>query len=361
MPPPSQPSVAGASAVVRWPLLAALLPLLPLLVLLLSLLVSLLGPRQQQLLILDGDEPVETQPFRLEDGWLGSPLLELRAEIPPNSSLLLDVDLLDAAGQPVLQLSKEGWREVGTWQEDGESGTYDEGDGAVELALRPRGSGTYRLRLVRQELLGASGDVLDGPLRVRLRMENHSVDRTLLLVTALVAAVLVRMLWMAVYGDCRLRRRLRRDEGTVAERLLLGGPGLLRLGVRARYEEPDDPPLRRDAPPAEVPMELSLSDSLGRTLLHERQSLRLHHHEGSDDAWWTVVSRSHLRLAEPCSVRVRVSLPEALAGGGLELEWLELLVEDGVVTPWSVEARSLPPPQPAPLPAWVPPPAAPSA
>mgnify|MGYP000125562210 CR=1 FL=1 len=28
----------------------------------------------------------------------------------------------------MLQLSKEGWRERGTWREDGESGTYDEQD-----------------------------------------------------------------------------------------------------------------------------------------------------------------------------------------------------------------------------------------
>ncbi|MFS6827413.1 hypothetical protein [Cyanobium sp. ATX-6F1] len=215
-------------AVVRWPLLAALLPLLPLLVLLLTLLL----PRERQMLSLVGDGPVESQPFHLQDGWLGSPRLDLRAELPPNSSLLLDVDLLDAAGQPVLQLSKEGWRELGTWSEEGESGTYDEQDDALTLNLRPRVGGSYRLRLQNQDLLGVAGVPLSDPLLIRLSVENHSVDRPLLLITALVAAVLVVMLWRAVYGDCRLRFHRRFDEATGSERLILGGRGCCGCGWR---------------------------------------------------------------------------------------------------------------------------------
>lgn len=333
------------SAVVRWPLLAALLPLLPVLVLLLSLLL----PRERQLLILAGDQPVESQPFRLQDGWLGSPRLDLRAELPPNSSLLLDVDLLDAAGQPVLQLSKEGWRELGTWSEEGESGTYDEQDDSLTLTLRPRLSGSYQLRLQNQDLLGAAGETLTDPLRIRLSVENHSVDRPLLLITALVTAVLVLMLWTSVYGDCRLRCRRRVDGETLSERLTLGAPGLLRLQVEARYEVPYHPPTGAAEPPDGLTLELSLSDALGRSLLQERQPLKLRHFESSDDAWWTVSSRWHLRLDEPRSVRVRVVVPAELAAGGLELEWLELLVEDGVVTPWHVNTRALVvPPLPVP-------------
>ncbi|MCP9848921.1 hypothetical protein [Cyanobium sp. Morenito 9A2] len=328
------------SAVVGWPLGALLLPLLPLLVLLLSLQL----PRERQLLLLIGDGPVESQPFHLQDGWWGSPRLDLRVELPPNSSLLLDVDLLDGAGQPVLQLSKEGWREQGTWSEEGESGTYDEQDDALTLNLRPRQSGVYRLRLQHQDLLDGAGVPLADPLQVRLSVENHSVDRPLLLITALVAAVLVSMLWRVVYGDCRLRVHRRSDEATACERLILGAPGLLRLQVEARYEEPFHPPAGAGAPPDGLTLELSLTDALGRALLQERQPLRLRPVAGSDDEGWTASARWHLQLDEPRSVRVRVALPQELAKGALELEWLDLLVEDGVVTPWPINARALAPP-----------------
>jgi hypothetical protein len=335
MPPPVTPS-----AVVRWPQLALLLPLLPLLV----LLASLLTPRQRQLLILDDGVPVLSQPFRLEAGWLGSPRLDLRAELPPNSAMALAVDLLDGADRPVLQLSKEGWRERGTWREDGESGTYDEQDADLALTLRPPASGDYRLQLVREELEGATGGEVPGPLRVWLEVRNHSVDRGLLLITAFCAALVARILWAAVYGDCRLRRRVRADEASLALREVLGGAGLLRLVVRARYEEPYHPPLPRRTPPAEVPLELRLTDDRGRVLLQDKRTVWLQHWSGEDDSWWTVTSRWHLQLAEPGSVRVWTALPAELAGGGLELEWIDLLLEDGVVTPWLVPATALAPP-----------------
>lgn len=337
---------------VRWPLLAALLPLLPLAV----LLVSLVTPRQRQMLILDAATPVFSEPFRLQGGWLGSPRLQLHMDLPANSSVGLDVDLLTASGETVLQLSKEGWRERGTWRQDGESGTYDEGDAALVLALRPPASGMYRLQLVRQQLLGVAGQPLLEPLRLRLSVQNHSVDRGLLLITVACTAVLVRLLWGAVYGDCRLRRRQRSDEPPLGMRLDLGAEGLLRLVVQARYEEPDrlplpphrTPALVSQAPPSTVELELRLSDAWGRPLLQENRSVRLHHWSGSEEEWWSLQSRWHLKLSQPGSVRIQVAVPPQLAAGNLELEWLELLVEDGVVTPWLVAARPLGPARPSP-------------
>ncbi|MFS6827412.1 hypothetical protein [Cyanobium sp. ATX-6F1] len=113
--------------------------------------------------------------------------------------------------------------------------------------------------------------------------------------------------------------------------------------MEARYEEPSHHPAGTGAPPDGLTLELRLTDALGRALLQERQPLKLRHVEGSDDACWTVSARWHLRLDEPRSVRVRVELPPTLAGGGLELEWLDLLVEDGVVTPWPINVSALAP------------------
>ena len=103
------------SALLLWPLASLLLPLLPLLVLLLS---ALEGQRRLVMVVPEG-QLVLSAPFELQDGWLGSPRLELTAEIPPNSSIELDVSLLDGTGRTVLNLTKDGWRASGTWAEEG--------------------------------------------------------------------------------------------------------------------------------------------------------------------------------------------------------------------------------------------------
>ena len=129
------------SALLLWPLASLLLPLLPLLVLLLS---ALEGPRRLVMVVPEGPR-VLSAPFELQDGWLGSPRLALMAEIPPNSSIELDVALLDGAGHTVLDLTKDGWRASCTWAEGGESGTWQEDDAGLALALRPGQSGRFQL------------------------------------------------------------------------------------------------------------------------------------------------------------------------------------------------------------------------
>jgi hypothetical protein len=324
--------------VVRWPQLALLLPLAPLLVLLAAVSV----PRQHQLLVLEGEQPTLSRPFRLHDGWLGSPEIRLRAELPPNTAMALAVDLIDPAGQTVLQFDQEGWREQGVWQEDGESGRYDESDAELRLQLRPRQGGDHSLQLALEAFTDVAGRPLPPPLRVALVVDNHSVDRPLLLITVAVTALLVRLLWVAVYGDCRLRRRLLVDDDRVALRLELGGPGLVRVQVLGRYEEPDVPPSRSTPPPRQVELELAVSDAWGAVLLRERLAVPLRRFSNDDDHWWLASASRYLRLAEPASVRLRASLPDPLAGGALELEWIRLLVEDGVVTPWPVAVTPLP-------------------
>ncbi|MGB5134765.1 MAG: hypothetical protein WBN89_06280 [Prochlorococcaceae cyanobacterium] len=330
-------NISDGAEVVRWPQVALLLPLAPLLVLLAAVSV----PRQRQLLVLEGEQPTLSRPFRLQDGWLGSPEIRLRAELPPNTAMALAVDLIDPAGQTVLQFDQEGWREQGIWQEDGESGRYDESDAELRLQLRPRQGGDHTLQLSLEEFTDSAGRPLPPPLRVALVVDNHSVDVGLLVLTSAVTAVLVRLLWVAVYGDCRQRRRLRVDDDVAALRLELGGDGLVRVRVLARYEEPDVPPSRPAPPPRQVDLELAVSDAWGTVLLRERLEAHLRRFSNDDDHWWLVSASRYLRLSEPASVRLRVSLPDPLAGGAVELEWIDLLVEDGVVTAWPVAVTPL--------------------
>ena len=82
----------------RWPLLLWLLPLIPLLVLLISMLER---PQRQQIAVVP-EESSTSEPLRLDSGWFGSPLIQLRAELPVNSSMGLGVEL---RRRPVLGLT----------------------------------------------------------------------------------------------------------------------------------------------------------------------------------------------------------------------------------------------------------------
>jgi hypothetical protein len=321
----------------RWPLLAGVLPLLPLLVLLDSLIV----PAQRLPLLATRGEPVVFPPFHLNAGWFGSPELDLRADLPANSTVVLSVDLLDGAGRPLLQFRKEGWREQGTWMEQGEQGTYDEGDTATRLDLRPGLSGVHQLRVQVDDLLDASGQPLLQPVPLLLTVRHHSLNRPLLLLTALAASSLLALYWTSVYGGCRRRLRQRVDDEHLALRFEAGGPGLLRLIVRARFERGTG-----TLASLQIPLALSLSDAWGRCLLRQRKLLPLNG-VGSDGEAWIVRQSLWLRIAEPRSLRMQVSLACERGGGALELEWLELLVEDGRLTPWPVAVTPLQP-EPAP-------------
>ncbi len=328
-----------ASWVVRWPLWCGLLPVLPLLILALST----LAPEKQLLIAVGPDDPATSEPFLMTSGLLGSPEITLAAELPANSSMGLDVDLLDERGTVVVQLTKEGWRETGTWVEDGQSGLWDESDTTVRLSLRPPASGTFRLRLSQEGLLDSVGRAMEAPVTVRASVRNHSVDAPLLWFTAAVSLVMVWIIQMSVYGNWRQRRVVLAEAGRVGLRLTAGGDGLLRLQLRARYERP-----RSESPPsAELPpvrLQLRVTGVRGEPLLEQTCSSAPECHTNDGDHWLTLQQTFHLRLAQPESIRVQFDLSEQLDDGGepWEIEWLELQLEDGIVTPFPVSAPPLP-------------------
>ena len=326
------------SALLLWPLASLLLPLLPLLVLLLS---ALEGQRRLVMVVPEGQR-VLSAPFELQDGWLGSPRLELTAEIPPNSSIELDVSLLDGTGRTVLNLTKDGWRASGTWAEEGESGTWEEADAALALAMRPGQSGRFQLAVRLQDLLDEAGQPLPNPVVVRGSIRNHSLDAPLLLFTAALSLAVVQVLLLTCYGVSRGRWVRRSQQADAAIRCEAGGPGLLRVGVVARWELPhDDPPLGQ--PPDPAALELRVSDALGQARLKHREMVVVAHHSNDGDHWLSVRHTLHLRLPERGSYRFRVKVPEEfrLDGDAWEMEWLQLTVEDGLMTAWPVAVLPL--------------------
>lgn len=324
----------------RWPRLLLPLPLLPLLL----WAVAAVQPGQRQLLLVGGvDQPVLSRPFQLEAGRLGSAQIRLRTELPPDSTMVLAVDLLDGRGAVQLQLDQEGWRERGSWAEEGESGTYDESQSELLLQLRPQRSGAHRLKVVLEEFQQAAAPSRPPLLRLHLEVHNHRLDGPLLLFTALISAVLVRLHALAIDGDCRLRWRRRCDDDRISTRLELGGTGLLRLRLTGRYEKPDRPVAPLVEAHLQVPLRLRLTDVWGTALFEHQETLRLKACGSAEDPWWLAQTTLHLRLPARTDLRVWARLPERPASAPLELEWLELVVEDGVRTPRPVPVIALQP------------------
>ncbi len=324
---PRQSRASGAE-VVRWPWLAPLLPIPPLLLAALS---ALEVPHRQTLLLLD-QRPVVSRPFRLETSWRGSPRLELTTAVPPNSSALVRVDLLNAEGRPVLSLRKDAWRERQTWVEEGVSGTEEEADVEVPLDLKPARGGTFRLRVAREGGLDAAGTPLNMPLRANLTVRNHSLDGPLIGATTAVGGLMAALLWMSVYGDCRAWRRTRVADDILDWRLVAGGAGLLRLRLRAGHHHPGA--AGAGVPPASLPLRLRIDDRGGRRRLDT--TLRpplIQRHSRDGDPCWESRQECLLRVGEPDSLRLRIDAPGPPPNGTVELEWLELVVEDGVVVP----------------------------
>lgn len=317
-----------------WPWALALLPAIPLAMLLIAGLV----PSRSLTFTLAADRALLSDPFFLENGGFGTPFLQVEATIPQDTSLTYQLELLDPTGKVVLDLRRDGWRETGTWTEDGESGTYDESDTVVPLLLRPAASGPHRLRLRLEELSGADGRPRQEPAGFRARLDPHRVNAPLLLLTALSGLVCSVCAWMAIYGHCRRRHCLRLEEGRARLRADLG-PGLVRLWLVARYEPEADAGL-----PESVPLRLQVHDGLGRLRLRHEQRLPLTALTVNDDALRFGLQRLLLRLPERGNLALQLELPEALGPEPNALARLSLTVEDGVRLPWPQPVLELDPP-----------------
>lgn len=317
-----------------WPWALALLPAVPLVVLLLSA----LAPQRSLRFTPAADRALLSEPFFLSGGPLGSPLLLVEATIPQDTSLTYQLELLDPAGQVVLDLRRDGWRETGIWREDGESGTYDESDTAVPLLLRPAADGAHRLRLRLEELSAADGRPLAEPAGFRARLASHRVNAPLLLLTAAAGLVCSLCAWIALYSHCRRCHVLRLEEGRARLRADLG-PGLVRLGLAARYEPEWDGVL-----PESVRLRLQVRDGLGRVRLRRTQPLPLTGSTGNDAPLRFARERLVLRLPERCNLALELELPESLGPAHDALAQFTLTVEDGVRLPWPQPVLELDPP-----------------
>lgn len=321
----SRPAPDGE--LLRWPWGLWLFPVVPLLILLVSSLVP------QRLLELQpaGPSTWVSEPFVLEAGPLGSPFLKVRAQLPRNTQITYGVELLDPAGQVVLALSREGWRETGVWNEEGESGTYDESDSDLPLALRAQRQGVHRLRLRQEELSGSDGRPSNEPVVFSVSLARHRVNAPLLWLTSAASLVASTCAWLVMVGPCRRRVVVRSREPRLTLRTDLG-PGLVRLSLQVDYWIKENQP-RKEQPR----LRLRLRDGWGRLRLQESRPIALQDATRKERTLLTGHQTLLVRVPERTSYQLLLEVPNTIGPSPDALESVRLTLEDGVRVPRRLE------------------------
>ena len=319
------PRPAPDGELLRWPWGLWLFPVVPLAILLVSSLVP------QRLLELQpaGPSTWVSEPFFLEAGPLGSPFLMVRAQLPRNTQITYGVELLDPAGQVVFSLSREGWRETGVWNEEGESGTYDESDSDLPLALRPPRQGVHRLRLRQEALSGSDGRPSGESVAFAVSLVRHRVNAPLLWLTSAASLVASTCAWLVMLGPCRRRVVVRSREPRLSLRTDLG-PGLVRLSLQVGYWAMEGQP--RKVPP-QPRLRLRLRDGWGRLRLQESRPIALQDATRKEKPLLRGHQTLLVRVPERTSYQLLLEVPNSLGPSPDALESVRLTLEDGVRVP----------------------------
>ena len=318
-----------------WPLLSLLIPLLPLL----GTPVQRTQAVQQSLMLATTGEVLLSDPFVLKRTDFGATHLNVSVGLPINSALSLSIELLDSSNKVMLAFDKEGWREVGTWYEDGESGSYDESDNRFMVAFKPNDSGIYRLRFIVDGLEDSAGRPLSASLPLRVSVADQQFNNGLLFWTFLTSTALVLLFLNSMY--CQGRRRY---GGRVDDLLEASGltrmnyePGVLMLKLNGRYEVIDGiatSEYKQCSHRMTLQLELDVIDGCGSTVYSEKIKMPLVKRSASDEDdppyWQLRQKRLYFRNMQMRSLRFRLSMPERI--DVLEQEWLDIDLRDRVVT-----------------------------
>ena len=321
-----------------WPLLSLLIPLWP-------GFSPPLPSRQlvnQELTLPSTGEVRFSKPFVLEENSAGAVRLVALVGLPVNAAVSISTELLDTANKVVLAFDKEGWRERGTWQEDGQSGIYDESDSSYKVFFRPNKSGQYRLRFAVDGLEDRSGQPIKANLPLRVDIQDQYSDQGLSNWTFWISLAIVLLFLNSIY--CQGRRRFggRIDDLLEAASLTRMNyeKGVIMIKLKGRFEVTKSHySLDRVIP---LPLNLDIADGNGKILYTEIINIFLERKSASDEddpPFWGFNSRLFFFNPGLQSLRFRLSMPEQT--GDLEQEWIDFDLRDRVVSMLPLKIRRI--------------------
>ena len=317
-----------------WPLLSLMIPLWP----------GCTAPPPnrellgQELILPSNGEVIFSQPFVLDAEAVGATRLFASIGLPVNSAISLTTELLNASNEVVLAFDKEGWRERGTWQEDGESGIYDESDSYYEVLFKPNQSGQYRLRFAVDGLEDQAGQALVAQLPLRVNVQDRQVDHGLGIWTFWISLGIVFMFLNSIYCQGRRRHGGRIDdllETSVFTRMNYE-QGVIMIKMKGRYEllsYVKSDAYKKISSSFKLPLSLEIIDGNGSVLQSEKITLYLLKKSANDEddpPYWQFKKQLFFYNPQLRSLRFRLSIPERI--DCVEQEWIDFDLRDRIVS-----------------------------
>ena len=291
----------------------------------------------QELILPSTGEVRFSKPFVLEANATGAVQLVGWVGLPVNAAVSISTELLNESDEVVLAFDKEGWRERGTWQEDGQTGIYDESDNSYKVVFKTNKSGQYRLRFAVDGLEDQAGRPLNANLPLRVDIQDQKIDQGLSNWSFWISLAIVLLFLNSIYCQGRRRfggriddlldassfTRMNYEKGVIMLKLIG------RFEVLPRYESSHKIIKRSIA----VPLNLDIVDGYGKVIYQEKVRIYLKKTASNDEddpPYWKFKSRLFFFNPKQQSLRFRLSMPEKT--DHLEQEWIDFDLRDRIVT-----------------------------
>ena len=122
-------------------------------------------------------ESTPPEKLTLKPQLVGALRIDVEVSIPTNTSLIYQIQLLDQQGKVVASAIKNAWSEAGTWNEEGESGSWSESDLLAGLDVRTKKAEQINLVITVLKYEGTTRRELTQPKPVfNVLVENGVVD-----------------------------------------------------------------------------------------------------------------------------------------------------------------------------------------
>ncbi|MAR06168.1 MAG: hypothetical protein CL862_03595 [Cyanobium sp. NAT70] len=332
-----------------WPVSKGSVQPLPLLVLLLPLtvLITYCGSDSSEYRRVEATlnkplQPVITEPFALKASDSRGTRLNFYYDLPQDTSLSLSAELLDSNDKVLLHFDQEGWRETGTWYEEGYSGTYDQSDTYFWVQFKPKLTGDYRLKLQSDYFLGKDGQPVVASVPVLIQIGGMPLDQSVLLATLVVSGILA-FLFLSLSYSSRPRWQTRSGDIDSASRQsrMDYDAGLICLEVDGAYDYGSQGKWTLfQTNTYDITMQIRVIDALGYTRNESQVEGQIVWKNEEDEPSYFALKLPlvYFQLDKPANLRFSISLPDYVHEKYfIEQDYVTIKLSDRCIVPWGVD------------------------
>jgi hypothetical protein len=215
----------------------------------------------------DPDTSVAIPPLRLVPQPIGATRITASAELGNNQWVAYEIQIKDQQGKMIASAIKQGWKESGTWYEDGESGSWAETDTQGVIDFRGISSETIIIAVDVLDYTDTAGAALEQPVPIKLVIETGVVDDRYLWAGAVGTAFFAALTLISVPHSGKKVLAKSIPDSEISDRITCGGVDqLLRVQIKVAADS---------TAPDFVHARLIINDDQGEKLCDERHRINL--------------------------------------------------------------------------------------